>query len=254
MKYQLTITQPTIIKKRPLQSIVLPSNEKRLIAADSSFYLNSCKDDREHWQIRFADSWSEIWYIFKKHCVVNEVGYPLIQERPASIKLKVPYKSQLDNEENPTGSCNVTSLAMAIEFLDPDAGDLIGRQFEDHLYRLMENNGLSRHNPQDLAKIVTDFYHLQDDFTVFGSFERCRNHLAMGNPCVIHGYFTSFGHIVTLAGYDATGFLVHDPYGEWFPDGYDTAASGAFLHYSYDLITQVCMPDDQFWVHYIEKR
>lgn len=222
--------------------------------ANTYFYCNTCEDSREHWQIRFANDYTKIWYIFKKHCVVNEIKSPPIEQRPNSVKLNVPYRNQLDNEENPRGSCNVTSLAMAIEYLDPDAGDLVNKQFEDHLYRLMENNNLNRHSPQDLARVVNDFYHpLIDDFTVFGNFERCRNHLASGNPCVVHGYFTSFGHIITLVGYDDTGFLVHDPYGEWFPDGYDTTRSGAFLHYSYALMSEVCMPDDQLWVHYIKK-
>ncbi|WP_293282361.1 C39 family peptidase [Microcoleus sp. PH2017_36_ELK_O_B] len=30
------------------------------------------------------------------------------------VKLDVPYLSQLDNKRNPTGSCNVTSVAMCL--------------------------------------------------------------------------------------------------------------------------------------------
>jgi hypothetical protein len=52
-------------------------------------------------------------------------------------------------------------------------------------------------------------------------------------------------------GFDSKGFLVHDPYGEWFESGYDTSTSGAYLHYSYDLIQRTCIPDGQFWVHHI---
>ncbi|NEN93768.1 MAG: peptidoglycan-binding protein, partial [Okeania sp. SIO3H1] len=29
--------------------------------------------------------------------------------------------------------------------------------------------------------------------------------------------------------------------------------SGAYLHYSYRLIRNVCMPDGSFWVHFISK-
>jgi uncharacterized protein YvpB len=118
----------------------------------------------------------------------------------------------------------------------------------------MENHDLNRHSPQDLEKLISRHYHpVKDSFTVWGTIDRCKSHLAAGNPCVIHGYFTSFGHIIVLVGYDNEGFLVHDPYGEWFESGYDTNASGAYLHYSYDLIRRTCIPDGQFWVHYVSK-
>jgi hypothetical protein len=54
-------------------------------------------------------------------------------------------------------------------------------------------------------------------------------------------------------GYDEFGFIVHDPYGEWFSSGYRTDLSGSYLHYSYRLITRVCIPDGSFWVHFISK-
>ena len=56
-----------------------------------------------------------------------------------------------------------------------------------------------------------------------------------------------------LIGFDDEGFIVHDPYGEWFPSGYPTDFSGESLHYSYELIERTCSPDGQFSVHYISK-
>jgi len=56
-----------------------------------------------------------------------------------------------------------------------------------------------------------------------------------------------------VVGYDSEGFFIHDPYGEWFEIGYDTEASGAYLHYNYRLIRRICMPDGKFWVHFISK-
>ena len=171
-------------------------------------------------------------------------------KRPEKTRLNIPYKSQLDNAENPTGSCNVTAIATCLNFFGIKRKTLA--QLEDEIYRRMLDEGLSRHSPEDLAKMVRA-YGLKDDFTAGGTFDRCKDHLAAGNPCVIHGYFTSFGHIITLVGYDSKGFIVHDPYGEWHSDGYDTSASGAYLHYSYDLIRRTSAHDGQFWVHYISK-
>ncbi|MBE9164190.1 C39 family peptidase [Tychonema sp. LEGE 06208] len=166
------------------------------------------------------------------------------------MKIDVPFKSQLDNVLNPTGSCNVTSIAMCLAFfgVKPKGSG----QLEDELYKYMESQNLSRHSPQDLAQVVRD-YGLKDDFTAAGSIDRCCRHIQAGNPCVIHGYFTSFGHIIVLIGFDEKGFFVHDPYGEWFPSGYRTDFSGESLHYSYKLIERLCIPDGQFWVHYISK-
>lgn len=264
MTITLTITKPTILKSRPLQSQELRNDEKLPFGKGTTFELNTCDRDRNHWRVTFPESTNRpgIFFVYEGHCEVeNNRPIHVIQAQgdlPDSVKLKVPYKYQLDNAENPLGSCNVTSVAMCLEFLDSDLGDRKYKsgdgQLEDHLYRFMENHDLDRHSPQDLEKLINHHYYpIKDSFTPWGTIERCKSHLASGNPCVIHGYFTSFGHIIVLVGYDNKGFLVHDPYGEWFESGYDTDASGAYLHYSFDLIKRTCIPDGQFWVHYISK-
>lgn len=249
---RLTTTGITNFKTRPLQSTVLQPQEKIAVLAGEFFELHDCKPDRnKHWKITLKNFFQgrREWFVYQNHVRIELNP----SNRPPFVRLPIPYRSQLDNKLNPGGACNVTSLAMVIEYLDPTAGDLIHKQFEDHLYRLMENNDLNRHSPQDLSKVVNEFYHLKDDFTVWGSIDRCCSHLAASNPCVIHGYFTSFGHIIVLVGYDDKGFIVHDPYGEWFESGYRTDLSGEYLHYSYKLIEQTCIPDGQFWVHYISR-
>jgi uncharacterized protein YvpB len=168
-----------------------------------------------------------------------------------TVKLDIPYRSQLDNAKNPGGSCNVTSIAMCLDFLKVPRRQKTG-QYEDELYQYAIDKGYSRHNPWDLAQIVKD-YGAQDRFTENGTIDGVKDWLASGNPAVIHGWFTSFGHIIVVAGCDSNGFIVHDPYGEWFPSGYDTTASGSYLHYSYQLIRNTCMDDGNFWVHFISK-
>ncbi|WP_293282359.1 C39 family peptidase, partial [Microcoleus sp. PH2017_36_ELK_O_B] len=104
-----------------------------------------------------------------------------------------------------------------------------GIQLEDELYGYMEKRRLDRHSPQDLATLVRD-YGLNDNYTATATIDAVKAHLSEGNPCITHGYFTEFGHIIVLTGYDEKGFLVHDPYGEWFPGGYRTDLSGEYLH------------------------
>jgi uncharacterized protein YvpB len=249
---KLIITRPTIAKKRPLQSVDLRKDERLPFVIGTELKLSSCESARNHWQVKFADVLKPgLWYIYKDHCKISRTAVDNVDNRevPPATKLLVPYKSQLDNEENPRGSCNVTSIAMCLEFLGIQGGD---GQLEDELYRYAERKGYSRHDPRDLARIVRD-YGRKDNFTEWATIDKCKAHLASGNPAVIHGYFTSFGHIIVLVGYDNEGFLVHDPYGEWFRGGYRTDFSGKFLHYSYNLIERVCIPDGQFWVHFISK-
>ncbi len=163
-----------------------------------------------------------------------------------------PYFSQLDNEQNPTGSCNVTSVAMVLKYLgakrNPRYKNLFG-QFEDELYAYMLDRGLSRHSPADLAFVVKE-YGCFDEFRSDATLKQVKDWLDDGNPVIIHGYFTAFGHIMPVKGYDDYGLIVNDPYGEWFSDGYRTDLSGEGLHYSYDLIERVCIPDGSFWVHF----
>jgi uncharacterized protein YvpB len=246
---KLIIVKTTYFKSRPLQSTDLRSDEKIRVEAGQTFEIESYKGDRnKHWRIVFKSPYEGWWAWFVDQSQVK-IEIPSTS-RPGSIKLSVPYKSQLDNRLNPTGACNVTSIAMCLAYLGvkPEGVD----QLEDELFQYIENKGLSRHSPEDLATVVRD-YGKKDDLTIWGTFDRCRNHIAAGNPCVIHGYFTSVGHIIVLVGYDDKGFIVHDPYGEWFSTGYRTDLSGKFLHYSYNLIQKTCIPDGQFWVHYISK-
>jgi uncharacterized protein YvpB len=102
-------------------------------------------------------------------------------------------------------------------------------------------------------------YDCRDDFRTNATIGQVQDWLTEGNPAVTHGYFTSFGHIVVLVGFDETGFLVHDPYGEWTARGYDRNVPGGqnlkgkYIHYSYQMIRALCIPDGAFWVHFISK-
>lgn len=170
------------------------------------------------------------------------------------IKLNVPCKSQLDNKYNPYGACNVTSCAMVVEFMNPGVNyrDSSGNecQLEDVIYEEMLRIGLNRHLPTDLVKIMAKF-NTKSIFKSQTTIDKVKRHLDKGFPCITHGYFTTFGHIIVIVGYDETGLIVHDPYGEWFESGYRTDLSGAYLHYSYDLIRRACAYDGEFWVHFI---
>jgi len=250
----LKVIQNTVLKSKPIQSTLLTDNEKQLLEAGKELELVVYNPVRNHLRVALRNQSfknSSIWYIFKPHAEIYQNQRRVFPRNiPARMQLKnFPYKSQLDNWYNPTGSCNVTSMAMCMEYLSTPRRSNSG-QFEDELYVYALNQGYSRWDPYDLARIVRD-YGCRDYFTETATIEEVKEWLADGKPAVIHGYFTTFGHIMPVVGYDESGFLVHDPYGEWFPGGYRTDLSGAYLHYSYNLIRRTCIPDGNFWVHFI---
>lgn len=256
MPIVLKVLNATNLKRKPIQSSELPDAEKQTIEVGKEFEVHSFVIERDHLRIAFAkDSFKgfNTWYAFGSHVQMIQDGKVVFPKpKPTTVKLPIRYKSQLDNQENPTGSCNVTSLAMCMEFLGAKRRTSSG-QFEDELYRYAIDNGLSRHDPHDLAVIV-EAYGCRDDFRTDATFEQVKQWLSDGKPIVTHGYFTSFGHIVVIAGFDDKGFIVHDPYGLWTPSGYRTDLSGEYVNYSYTMMKNICMPDGSFWVHFISKK
>ena len=168
--------------------------------------------------------------------------------------LNVPYFDQLENDEAPFGSCNVSSLAMALLFLG--AKPTTGCRFPDELDAYCDTHGLDRHSPQDLAKVAAVYG--KDTFKTSATIAEVKAWVQT-KPAIVHGYFTSAGHVVCLIGADDDGFWVNDPYGEWNSWGYDrnddsNDCKGKGLHYSDDLIRRCCVGDDgSFWVHFLEK-
>jgi hypothetical protein len=260
MSLTLKIETNTTLKRKPIQSSELSDNQKQPIEPGKSFALDSYSIERDHVRCFFSDTTfkdTNVWYAFGKHVKIyrEELVYPRVL--PSSVKLPIPYKSQRDNLLNPDGSCNVTSIAMCLQYLDVARKQTQG-QFEDELYNYAIRSNYSRHNPNDLARIVQD-YGCRDDFRMDANMDQVKEWLADGKPAVIHGYFTDFGHIVVATGYDENGFLIHDPYGEWNGWGYDlnepngNNLKGEYQHYSYNLIRRLCIPDEKFWVHFISK-
>ncbi|MEB3341230.1 C39 family peptidase [Okeania sp.] len=251
----LKTKKDTILKSKPLQSSQLTDLEKHHISADQEFELLAYVPVRNHFRIAFRDhkyNNTGVWYIHEKHIEIyekNQIVHP--KSKPEHIRIKVPYKPKLDDWYNPAGLSNITSIASCLEFLQTNRKSNYGK-FEDELYEYALSQGYSRHNPYHLVKIVRD-YGCQDNFKTNATIAEIQDWLLVENPVVIHSYFTSFGHLIVGVGFDNEGLFIHDPYGEWSSTGYRTDLSGAYLHYSYRLIRNICMPDGNFWVHFISK-
>ena len=153
--------------------------------------------------------------------------------------LNVPYLSQNDNSINPSGACNVTSIAMCLKYFGI-VGDGSRPQLEDQVYQRSLSLGVSRHTPEGIKAIVESYPGMVDIMTRTGSLNDIKKAIDNGQPCIVHGYFTGFGHIIVIRGYDDNGFFVNDPYGEWYSPGVYHFSSGENLHYSKLLIATHC--------------
>lgn len=165
------------------------------------------------------------------------------------FKLKnFPYLSQLDNKIAPYGTCNVTSVAMCLSYLG-----IVGNgngQLEDQLSQMCFDNGLDRHSPLDLKELIR-LKGKQDTFKPDAIWNDAKMWLLSGKPIIAHGYFTRSGHIVAICGFNKDGWIVNDPYGEWFSDGYRTDRSGKELTYSYEMMRRLCGDDGDLWLHFV---
>lgn len=170
---------------------------------------------------------------------------------------QTPYLSQINNEIHPSGTCNVTSVAMCMAFFGEPVLRKTGEQLEDYLTRFCLDNGLSRHSPGDL-EILAQKHGYRPRFTAHATWEEVKAWLDQGKVCIVHGWFTASGHILVVVGYDDEKgcWIVHDPWGEWFPmpRGYDTSVSGEYLEYSFRMMSGTCGPDaeGQLWIHFFD--
>ncbi|EAW35265.1 C39 family peptidase [Lyngbya sp. PCC 8106] len=190
------------------------------------------------------------------------------------VNLAVPFHTQHNNKYNPGGSCNVTCIAMILKYYGIDSRTKTDLdqdvQLEDVLYlktsQWDKENGFfgseqARHKPLFLMRLLREWGQkygqgaLQNShFKEFASENEIKQHIASGNPVVIHGYFTHSGHIIVVKGYDETTneWICNDPNGKWlgYQGGYDKNASGENVRYSYDNINEVCHIGGGIWCHF----
>lgn len=262
MPYTIKIDHSTWLKLSPAESTTLLPDQKQEIPAGTELPISSYALVGDHIKVSFGDDAQgkqveyqqhNTWYVYQPDAEILQDGKPL-SLLPDSINLSIPHRDYYDQNNNleaPGGSCNVTAIAMDLDYLGIPQNHPEMR-YPDELDAYCDQNGLDRHSPLDLAKVV-EAYGCQDDFSYTSNWDLIKGWIASGLPVVVHTQLTQSGHVILLRGYDESGVWVNDPNGVWTPDGYDESKIGENLHYSWDLMYQTVSSDNQLWAHHITK-
>lgn len=170
----------------------------------------------------------------------------------ASYVPGVPYFYQYNNTNNPGGSCQNTSLAMCIKYFGGTA------EYPDAV-----SNVYGTTQAQSVSGLQTVFNTEAANFNLTvrdvghsnGTFSQIQALLAAGIPVIVHGYFTSYGHVMVLTGYNGVDYIANDPAGKWSQQyqngGYCQCSSteGHDVLYSKAAMEQAIGPDGTVWYH-----
>lgn len=165
--------------------------------------------------------------------------------------LPVKYFPQLDNALSPRNSCNVTCLAMCLNYFGA-IGDGSGQQLEDQILLRMEQHGYDRFDMQGMALFVNEVYGkplgIKANFSVKNTVESLCKYIESGSPVIVGVQTTASGHFIVLNGCDTVNktFSALDPFGEFHDSvhepaalmrgNYDTDGANGIETYSFRLI------------------
>ena len=168
---------------------------------------------------------------------------------------EVPYFFQYSNQLHPSASCQNTSIAMLLAYFGWSGTP------DDITYAYGKDYAQS---PAGLAAVFND-YASRSGFpkrlvpNTSGTLTGLRAELDQGRPVIAHGFFTSYGHVLVVLGYDANGYYVNDPAGAWsevFKGGYPGSSStaGKKIYYSKDAFERAVATYDGYsfttlWYH-----
>lgn len=167
----------------------------------------------------------------------------------------VPYASQRDNENVPSGTCNVTCLSMVLQFLG--ARPKSSAQLEYELFKTLETPEAQAYFKKNFPTLQN--YNARNVHGMLGWLAIQRGYrykyaaldfsfLSQKGPVIISGTFTKSGHICVLLGYTRNqDWIVHDPYGDW-NTGYKSKSGALRIYNREDMAKLVRTEVDQIWI------
>ena len=232
--------QATLLKKRPVAGTELADNEKSAVEPGKAFAgAKVLKEENGHKLLELPFGMGD-WWVYPSHWD----GFAPKAAAPADtgngVKLAVKYQSQRDNKtsgaDNAGRTCFSSSCAMLAMTVKPGcvAGD-------DAYIQKRQPFGDSTDGGAQVKCLKS--LGINARFTQSGNNDTIKKQLDRGIPVPVgilhHGPASApsgGGHWICVIGYDATGFIVHDPWGEIDnASGTYPSTDGASKHYSYKL-------------------
>lgn len=124
----------------------------------------------------------------------------------------VPYFHQYSNRINPSGSCQNTCVAIVLKYYGADdiTPDMISAKWGT--YVAQTTGGLeSIFNEEAALRGLS----VRDQSTETGLLRELHALLDAGRPVIVHGGFSSVGHLMVLVGYDERFYYAMDPASQW---------------------------------------
>jgi hypothetical protein len=171
----------------------------------------------------------------------------------------VPYFYQYSNQNNASGSCQNTCVAMILKHYLVKEGKSDGSEMTPDVL----SNKWGTKKAQSVAGMEALFNQeaserglkIRDKGTTTIALDDFRKLALQNKPMIIHGYFTDYGHILVLLGFDGVDYICNDPAGKWSQQykygGYSTqnATEGIKIKYSKAAFEKAISPDGMVWMH-----
>lgn len=179
-------------------------------------------------------------------------------EPQVSNSTGVPYFFQYSNRLFPGASCQNTSVAMVLAHLGwrgvpDDITSSWGKDYAQSPHNLSYMFNTIAQAEDISGRLVTD---------TSGSLGEFRSRASGGDVMIVHGYFTGYGHVLVVTGFDGTHYIANDPAGVWrgtFRGGYgwSGATDGHNIRYNKEAFEAAIGTSDGYsslalWYHSLE--
>jgi len=173
---------------------------------------------------------------------------------------EVPFYDQKQNKVQGWRACNITSVAMILDYFVITPKDKVQTRTPDYLF----NKFGIKQDPFELQAMFNMVSRdagsaIQDVFYEHGTIAQLKELASKGIPTIVHGWFTDSGHILVVTGFDGENYIVNDPYGKWLGKkwakssvAYDTSVSGQGLRYeakAFELAINDNGKGNDLWLH-----
>ena len=248
----MTVLQPTMFKKRPVDAATLSGTQRTTLPLGRIYGVESYGVEGNHLKISLTEelpNFGNTGYVLPNF-VQFKRGDKIFDPVPNNVELNVPYFSQRDNPRFDWSTCNVTAIAMVLYYYGLRSKR--GGQLEDELLQwCFDYDGQGSQTDHNVLSALIKAYGFKTSFSTTRKWSEVRSELLNRRPIVLAGDFTASGHIITLIGYNAQGYIAQDPWGDALTGYSDT--EGRKLMYPYGYINQVAGPDGNVWAHFISR-